>query len=82
MKPFEPFANESDVRNVGGLQVENRLDRITISGAVDLTADQAGLARALELQRLIDATVKRLQARDLPPTLPASPIKRVPNPFD
>ena len=82
MKPFQAYANESDVRNVGGLQIENRLDRITISGAVDITADQAGLAHALELQRLIDATVKRLQALDLPPTLPPPPVERVPNPFD
>lgn len=81
MKPFEPYANEADVRSVGGLQIENRLDRITISGAVDLTADQAGLAHALELQRLIGATVKRLQSLDLPSQLPQAPAKRVPNPF-
>lgn len=81
MKPFQPYANEADVRSVGGLQLENRLDRITISGAVDLTADQAGLRHALELQRLIDATVARLQSMDLPATLPQPPEKRVPNPF-
>lgn len=82
MKPFEPFADEADVRDVGGLQIENRLDRVTISGAVDLTADQSGLAHALELRRLLDAIVERLQACDLPQTLPPPPVKRVPNPFD
>lgn len=82
MKPFEPYANEADVRNVGGLQIENRLDRITISGAVDLTADKGGLAYALELQRLIAATVERLQALDLPSKLPEPTSKHVPNPFE
>lgn len=79
---FEPYANEADVRDVGGLQIENRYDRVTISGALDLTADRAGLACALELQRLINATVERLQSMDLPAKLPAPPVKHVPNPFE
>ena len=78
---FEPYANEADVRDIGGLQIENRLDRITLSGAVDLTVDQAGLAHALALQQLIDATVARLQSMDLPDVLPQAPARRVPNPF-
>ncbi|HEY1042400.1 MAG TPA: hypothetical protein VGE60_00915 [Telluria sp.] len=82
MKPFKPYADEADVRSVGGLQIENRLDRITISGAVDLTADKAGLAHALELQRIINATVERLQSMDLPAKLPEPPVTRVPNPFE
>lgn len=78
---FVPYANEADVHDIGGLQIENRLDRITLSGAVDLTADKAGLANAIALQQLIDATVARLRSMDLPDTLPQAPVRRVPNPF-
>jgi hypothetical protein len=38
-KKFTPYANEADVIEVGNLMLENRLDRITISGDVDLTVD-------------------------------------------
>ena len=79
---FAPYANEADVLDIGGLQIENRLDRITLSGAVDLTADKAGLAHALALQQLIDATVTRLQSMQLPAVLPQAPARRVPNPFE
>ena len=78
---FAPYANEADVLDIGGLQIENRLDRITLGGAVDLTADNAGLAHALALKQLIDATVARLQSMDLPDALPQAPVRRVPNPF-
>jgi hypothetical protein len=44
-KAFVPYANEADVLEIDNLMLENRLDRITISGDVDLTADKQGLAR-------------------------------------
>jgi hypothetical protein len=43
---FVPFANEADVIGIGDLTLENRLDRITIAGDVDLTADVPGLPPA------------------------------------
>jgi hypothetical protein len=78
---FEPFANEADVVFVGELMIENRLDRITLSGNVDLTADQAGLHKARQLHRLLGAVVGKLEAADLPATLPPASVTTVKNPF-
>jgi hypothetical protein len=82
MRKFVPYENEADVLDIGGLQIENRLDRITISGDVDLTADQAGLAHARALQRLLGDVVAALEARALPPNLPPAGGETVANPFD
>lgn len=79
---FVPYANESDVLQFGNLMIENRLDRITISGDADLTLDQAGLAQARELQRLLGAVVATLESRELPARLAAPVVGSVPNPFD
>lgn len=82
MKRFDPYANESDVLNFGRLAIENRVDRVTLSGDVDLTADQAGLADARALHRLLGEIVARLEAMDLPAALPAPSSRTVVNPFD
>lgn len=81
-RKFVPYANESDVLHFGELMVENRLDRITISGDVDLTADQAGLALAKQLQQLLAAIVATLEGQELPAKLPPPAVKTVANPFD
>jgi hypothetical protein len=78
---FVPFANEADVITVGNLTLENRLDRVTVSGDVDLTADQQGLAAARALQALLAAVVAQLEARDLPARLPPPAVGKVDNPF-
>ena len=39
-----------------------RVDRVTLHGDVELTKDKAGLALAKQLQAVINATVKALQA--------------------
>jgi hypothetical protein len=80
-KPFKPFANEADVVEIGNLMLENRLDRITISGDVDLTADQAGLELARRLHAQLAAVVEALEARELPERLPPPDVKTVDNPF-
>lgn len=80
-KPFKPFANEADVLEIGNLMLENRLDRITISGDVDLTADQAGLALARRLHAQLAAVVEALEARELPERLPPPDVQIVDNPF-
>ena len=82
MSKFVPYANEADVLLVGRLSIENRLDRITISGDIDLTADQAGLADARALHQLLGEVVACLQAQDLPARLPPAAVKTVANPFD
>ncbi|MRW82972.1 hypothetical protein GJ698_02565 [Pseudoduganella sp. FT26W] len=82
MSKFVPYKNESDVLHVGGLTVENRLDRITLSGDIDLTADQAGLANARTLQLLLADVVAKLEAQPLPATLPPAANTIVANPFN
>ena len=82
MRKFVPYDNEADVLNIGGLQIENRLDRVTLSGDVDLTADQAGLADARALHHLLGEVVAALEARPLPATLPPPAAEIVANPFD
>jgi hypothetical protein len=79
---FAPYKNEADVVEVGNLMLENRLDRITISGDVDLTADRAGLEAARQLQALLGDVVAALESMQLPDALPAPTVKKVANPFD
>lgn len=82
-KKLNPYANEADVLQIGGLTIENRLDRITIAGDIDLTLDQPGLAQARELHELLGAVVAKLEGQqDLPAKLPAPKVRKVANPFD
>ncbi|CAH0198465.1 hypothetical protein SRABI118_01677 [Massilia sp. Bi118] len=78
---FVPYANEADVLEIGRLTIENRLDRITISGDVDLTADKQGLEAARRLHALLGQIVAGLEDRDLPDQLPPPKIEKVDNPF-
>jgi len=78
---FAPYENEADVVEVGRLALENRLDRITISGDLDLTADRHGLEQARLLQALLGQVVASLEAKDLPDRLPPPTVKTVANPF-
>ena len=75
MSKFKPFANERDTQQIGNLSIENRLDRVSLNGDVDLTCDQAGLAAARELKSLLDAIVSALEEKKLPEKLPPPVIK-------
>ena len=82
MRYFKPYANESDVIRIGALEVENRTDRVSLTGDVVLTRDQAGLALAKELQALMDQVVKVLEAEEkLPEKVEIKPAREVKNPF-
>lgn len=55
------FENESEVDAIGDIQVENRIDRISFIGDIDITADEKGLilCRSLiEKLGLIEAILK------------------------
>jgi hypothetical protein len=78
---FVPYANEADVLNIGKLMVENRLDRVSLSGDLDLTADKPGLELARQLHALLGEVVARLEGQALPDQLPAPDVKTVDNPF-
>ena len=80
-RAFLPYANEADVIEIGHMVLENRLDRITISGDVDLTADKQGLEAARRLHALLGEVVASLEIRDLPDRLPPPAVETVDNPF-
>ncbi|GGP22866.1 hypothetical protein [Silvimonas iriomotensis] len=81
MATFTPYANEADVLEIGGLTLENRLDRVSIYGNLDLTRDQPGLTAALALQAALNQIVAALQASELPAQLASPSISETDNPF-
>ena len=82
MEQFKPYASESDVLRIGALEIENRVDRVTLTGDVVLTRDQAGLALARELQALLGQVVQALEAEEkLPEKVRVKPVRVVKNPF-
>ena len=82
MNHFKPYANESEVIRIGALEIENRIDRVSLTGDVVLTRDQAGLALARELQTLLKQVVQALEAEEkLPDTVEIKPAQVVKNPF-
>lgn len=82
MSDFKPYANESDVIRIGALEIENRTDRVSLTGDVVLTRDKAGLALARELLALMDQVVKTLEAeKKLPDAVEILAAKVVKNPF-
>ena len=79
---FLPYANEADVLRIGDLEIENRVDRISLTGDLVLTKDKAGLALAKELQSLIERAVKALEAdKQLPQIVELKASDTVKNPF-
>jgi len=79
---FKPYANEADVLRIGDLEIENRVDRVTLTGDLVLTKDKAGLALAKELQSLIGRVVKVLETdKQLPETVDLIAAETVKNPF-
>lgn len=81
-RKFIPYANEADVLHIGGLTIENRVDRITIAGDIDLTLDQAGQADARALHKLLADVLAKLDGQPLPAKLPPPVVQSVKNPFE
>ena len=81
-KAFMAYQNESDSLTIGKeLTVENRLDRISIYGSVELTKDKEGLRYAYELKRIVDSAIEALKGKDLPDHIEIKAIEIVENPF-
>ena len=79
---FKPYANEADVLRIGELEIENRVDRVTLTGDVVLTRDKAGLTLARELQAIVAGVVKALEAdTELPDAVKVKEARTVKNPF-
>ena len=73
---FPPYGNESDLVRIGGLEIENRLDRLVLS------RDRAGLALARELHALLGRAIATLESDPgLPERIEVLPARVVPNPF-
>jgi hypothetical protein len=82
-KGFIPYENESSALTIGGtLAIENRLDRVSIMGSIELTKDQDGLKYAYDLKRIIDATISELKGKDLPAHISIAEAETVENPFN
>lgn len=82
MKYIKPFANESDTYTIGGLTIENRLDRVSIYGDIDITKDKEGKSYAFHLEVLIKDIIFAFKAAgELPDKLPPSNEEIVKNPF-
>ena len=81
-KKFVPYANESDVLEIGGLTIENRIDRVSLSGDIDFTLDKPGLALAKQLHKLLGDVVAQLEKQELPAQLPPPEVTSVANPFE
>lgn len=68
------FQNESEVMILKGenhdLNIENRLDRVSLYGSVDITRDAEGLAQALRLKGVVDGVVSTLTEEQLNGVLP------------
>jgi|tagenome__1003787_1003787.scaffolds.fasta_scaffold16887669_1 hypothetical protein len=80
---LKPFADESEVRRIGDLTIENRTDQVSLYGSLDLTRDQSGLRHARALKRIVEAIVHALETQtDLPEAIAApEPPERTKNPF-
>ena len=68
------FQNESEVMIIKGenhdLNIENRLDRVSLYGSVDITRDAEGLAQALRLKGVVDSMVSVLTDEQMQGVLP------------
>jgi len=71
-KRFSPYKNAVDSLQIGNLTVENRLDRISLSGCLDITLDQEGLNAARALMDVLSLAMHELTHAELPETLVAS----------
>jgi hypothetical protein len=82
-KTISPFTNESESLGIGDLTIENRTDRISIYGNIDLTRDKAGLEHARMIKAVLDKVIQALEGeKNLPDKIaPPDAPDEVANPF-
>jgi hypothetical protein len=66
---------------LGDLTIENRTDRVSIYGTIDLTRDKSGLDHARRLKTILDLTVAEMEKADLPDSIAVLAPETVDNPF-
>ena len=80
-KIINPFQDESESLQIGGLTIENRVDRVSIYGSIDLTLDKVGLVNARQLKEVLDLTLAELEKAELPDKISLAPADTVDNLF-
>lgn len=79
------FNNEAEVYQLKTFTIENRLDRVSLHGSLDITHDAQGLALACQLKHLLDGMVEVLNAAqangNLPDKITINSGDKVDNPF-
>jgi hypothetical protein len=61
MLSIKPYQIEEESLAISDLTVENRVDRVSVYGSIELTRDKAGLEQAKTLKEVIDAVVAALE---------------------
>jgi hypothetical protein len=83
MSSIKPYQNEEESLAIGELTVENRLDRVSVYGSIELTKDKAGLQQAKALKEVLDAVVAVLEReKTLLDHVQVKPTEKVKNPFE
>lgn len=81
-KDFSPFKNESDCIQIGeNFTIENRVDRVSIYGSIDLTLDKEGLEAVKQLKTILDLTLVEMEKAALPDRVVLVKPETVKNPF-
>lgn len=81
-KSFMAYENEIDSFLIDDLTVENRFDRISLYGSLDITRDRLGLEHALKLKQIIDASIEALREdKNLPEQVKVEETDTIENPF-
>lgn len=75
------FENESETTIIDSLTFENRIDRVSIFGSIDITRDKIGLNNIRYLKKQIDLITGKLEGENLPDEIEIAEIKVVKNPF-
>ncbi len=79
---FKPYIQGTESHSIHDLTVENDVDVINISGNLQITKDQAGLASAKALQTYLNQIVQSLEAEtDLPEQIACAQTGEIENPF-
>ena len=82
IETIDAFENESETINIDEFVIENRLDRVSIYGSIDITKDKIGLEKIRAIKKQIDKIANKLENEDLPDEIEILAVKIVQNPFE
>jgi hypothetical protein len=82
IETINAFENESETINIDEFVIENRLDRVSIYGSIDITKDKIGLEKIRAIKKQIDKIADKLENEDLPDEIEILAAKTVENPFE